>query len=1534
MLLRSFTTVLLLIVVVRSAEERRKKKAVITSLHAKWSQTSFLAETSEFMAKESNAMFWKYVDAVVEGVNPTEWNSFSDAKQHDMAVRLAMPLLPYSRSKLLKFALSLRVHSPIVQLFQQLGAENVVNCEAYALVHGEIICDAEDLERSVNSADERGPSSTLYSVDHVFTKSRSHETTVIIYGELGSETWLSLHLAAKKLAKNNKAKYVFRHWSKEARDDKVLLSGYGVELAIKSTEYKAMDDSNIPGKSQSEEGSDTDTPDYEDINGFNFNILRKLYSDSKESLDQFRLHLLERDELTPLKVWQVQDLSYQASQRIVSATPEKVIGLLTEISQNFPLLARSISRQNVKKEFRTEVQANQELTLAELGIAEGDSALLINGISVDVDPLDVFGVLELLKQEVKLADGFYKLGFKKEYITILLNIEQTDDRSSYALDFRNAFPEYLNNLDTNAQYRQWGNSVKLMLQPYFPGMIRPIARNLFTLIFIVDPSQKETKNLLKFAYSFYTHEIPIRLGVVFVVNDDKSLSGFEDASVAMLNYYNFVKIDQNVPKAIHALVKVLEKAEGEDFLTPKNVINEFLENYPDQDSNDVFSVDSDYDSGRSTGRAFLTASGLGFTPKVLLNGVVLDDSGVTAERFEETVINEVMKATPKLQKAIMSGKLKDKDNVMNWILSQPEVMPRINKRVLDAPSYWDALYLDLTDTKPCQMKSSSQFYQLSDAEYNQCIMRRIRYITRTDEERTRPITLWVVGDFESVEGRLLAYNSIKHLKHSHATRIGLINNPKHVEEASRPSSISMLINAAARLLPPAQAKQFITKLVKEEIASKLIDKSIKLEDIAVNGMDVEFFRKELKQLTADEVVADAKFAEKALNLQPGERAVVANGLLVGPLLEEEIFEESDVQLLEKLMLSRNAKVIASFIDKWQIGKESGQSSDIVARVAALVGANEAKKKRFWVGLHDEKYSVVSLPAKQADRAALNVVCIVDPLSTHAQRLGPLINVIQQITNADIKLVMNPKAKLSELPLKRFYRLVLEPSVVFDDSGRISSLAYQARFASLPEKQLLTLALIPSDSWMVQAVKAVYDLDNIKMQNVEGNVVAEFELENILLEGHCFDENSGTPPRGLQFTLGIRNNPTMYDTIVMANLGYFQLKANPGAWILRLRSGKSKDIYDITSHTNTESEGVGEVHVLIDSFSGRTIRVRVSKKEGKQDENLLSEGKSNEEEGQQQSLWSSISSKLSGGEKYDTINVFSLASGHLYERFIRIMMLSVMKHTKHPVKFWLLKNYLSPQFKETLPVMANYYGFQYELVEYKWPRWLHQQTEKQRVMWGYKILFLDVLFPLDVRKMIYVDADQIVRTDLMELMELDLGGAPYGFTPFCDSRTSMEGFRFWKKGYWANHLAGRKYHISALYVIDLVKFRQIAAGDRLRGQYQGLSSDPNSLSNLDQDLPNNMIHQVRIKSLPQEWLWCETWCDDASKATAKTIDLCNNPLTKEPKLDSAMRICPEWNDYDTEIKKLLAGELQPPPERSTPASRTEGSTRDEDRHAEL
>lgn len=54
-------------------------------------------------------------------------------------------------------------------------------------------------------------------------------------------------------------------------------------------------------------------------------------------------------------------------------------------------------------------------------------------------------------------------------------------------------------------------------------------------------------------------------------------------------------------------------------------------------------------------------------------------------------------------------------------------------------------------------------------------------------------------------------------------------------------------------------------------------------------------------------------------------------------------------------------------------------------------------------------------------------------------------------------------------------------------------------------------------------------------------------------------------------------------------------------------------------------------------------------------------------------------------------------------------------------------------QDFIPHMAELYGFEYELITYKWPTWLHKQTEKQRIIWAYKILFLDVIFPLSLRK---------------------------------------------------------------------------------------------------------------------------------------------------------------------------------------------------------
>ena len=57
---------------------------------------------------------------------------------------------------------------------------------------------------------------------------------------------------------------------------------------------------------------------------------------------------------------------------------------------------------------------------------------------------------------------------------------------------------------------------------------------------------------------------------------------------------------------------------------------------------------------------------------------------------------------------------------------------------------------------------------------------------------------------------------------------------------------------------------------------------------------------------------------------------------------------------------------------------------------------------------------------------------------------------------------------------------------------------------------------------------------------------------------------------MQLYLGTSAHERVVDTLVMANLGYFQLKAAPGAWMLQLAAGPSQDLYTIDSVSDARS----------------------------------------------------------------------------------------------------------------------------------------------------------------------------------------------------------------------------------------------------------------------------------------------------------------------------------------------------------------------------
>lgn len=55
-------------------------------------------------------------------------------------------------------------------------------------------------------------------------------------------------------------------------------------------------------------------------------------------MNDLQTYLLENShEIGALKVWQFQELSHQAAERIMSSPASEAINVLTDISQNFPM---------------------------------------------------------------------------------------------------------------------------------------------------------------------------------------------------------------------------------------------------------------------------------------------------------------------------------------------------------------------------------------------------------------------------------------------------------------------------------------------------------------------------------------------------------------------------------------------------------------------------------------------------------------------------------------------------------------------------------------------------------------------------------------------------------------------------------------------------------------------------------------------------------------------------------------------------------------------------------------------------------------------------------------------------------------------------------------------------------------------------------------------------------------------------------------------------------------------------------------------
>lgn len=52
----------------------------------------------------------------------------------------------------------------------------------------------------------------------------------------------------------------------------------------------------------------------------------------------------------------------------------------------------------------------------------------------------------------------------------------------YALDIRDSAVLWVNDIETDKQYRRWSESLMELLRPTFPGMLRSVRKNIYNLV--------------------------------------------------------------------------------------------------------------------------------------------------------------------------------------------------------------------------------------------------------------------------------------------------------------------------------------------------------------------------------------------------------------------------------------------------------------------------------------------------------------------------------------------------------------------------------------------------------------------------------------------------------------------------------------------------------------------------------------------------------------------------------------------------------------------------------------------------------------------------------------------------------------------------------------------------------------------------------------------------------------------------------------------------------------------------------------------
>lgn len=257
----------------------------------------------------------------------------------------------------------------------------------------------------------------------------------VLYADITSHSFGVFHSTLIGTARGGKTSYRLRHKKPESWDGTpLIIPGYGVELALKRTDYIVIDDR----------------------------------EDDKEktveavSKDEVKLDDEELADLKPLSTSELASLSMKVSSFIMQS--ESPFETLIKISQDFPKYSSAVAAHNISEDFVKEHNYNRELL-----VPAGYNTWLMNGAQVVERQIEALSLLDMMRRERKLISGVRELGLSgEEAIKLLAHNEISavkGENEPQRFDWRDEIEGggviiWMNDIEKDKRYEGWPSSLK------------------------------------------------------------------------------------------------------------------------------------------------------------------------------------------------------------------------------------------------------------------------------------------------------------------------------------------------------------------------------------------------------------------------------------------------------------------------------------------------------------------------------------------------------------------------------------------------------------------------------------------------------------------------------------------------------------------------------------------------------------------------------------------------------------------------------------------------------------------------------------------------------------------------------------------------------------------------------------------------------------------------------------------------------------------------------------------------------------------